>query len=183
MKNLSHFFNQNANWKNLLAVLAIYMAFPIYFLKNAESKINELAGKPVGIIDITVGYNPKKTLDMVANYGNARSFYAQTEMTTDFVYPIVYSILFGIILTLLFRNKSYKPFEYVNLLPLGAMFFDFLENAHIVYLLKTFPEQSIVAVNFIEIFKMMKWLVFGFMMLIILYGLIRLILTKLKLNS
>jgi hypothetical protein len=175
MKNLSKFLYRIANGKLLLSLLFIYALFPAYFLKNAEEKINQLAGKKVDIIDLSVGFNPQKTLQQVADYGDeARAYYAQTEMTTDVAYPIVYTSLFCIILTLLFHNKAYKPFKFINLLPFAAMFSDFLENFTIVTLLKSFPNPSEIVAFFCEIFKMAKWISLGFVIVFVFYGLIRL---------
>ena len=179
MKTLSLFLDRIANWKILLVNLAIYMVFNAVLLKNAENKVNELAQKTIGVIDLTFGFNPQKTLDMVANYGDeARAYYASVEMTTDVIYPIVYSFLFGIILTLLFRNKAYKPFPFVNLLPFLALIFDFAENTTIVILLKTFPNSSEMVATLCEIFKMCKWLSFGVAVGYILYGLVMLLVKK-----
>jgi hypothetical protein len=179
MKTLSKFLDRIANGKLLILLFLIYAIFPAYFLKNAEEKINQLAGKKIGVIDLTVGFNPQKTLQMVADYGDeAREYYAQTEMTTDVIYPIVYAFLFGVILTLLYRNKVYKPFSWINLLPFVALIFDYLENICIVSLLQNYPSQSLNAATFCEVFKMLKWLSFGISVVLILYGLIRLLLTK-----
>jgi hypothetical protein len=181
MKSFSQFLDRTANGKLLIFLLLIYAMFPTYFLKNAEEKINQLAGKKIGVIDLTVGFNPQKTLQMVANYGDeARAYYAQTEMTTDVIYPIVYAFLLGIILTLLYRNKAYKPFPWINLLPFIALIFDYLENICIVSLLNNYPSQSMMMANFCEIFKLLKWLSLGIILILILYGLLRLLLAKLN---
>jgi hypothetical protein len=175
MKKLSDFLNRISNWKTLIITLTIYMVFNLVLLKNAESKINELAQKTVGVIDLTFGFNPQKTLQMVAEYGDAgREYYADTEMTTDVLYPIVYTLLFCIILTLLFRNKPYKPFSFINLLPFGALVFDLLENLSIVTLLKSFPNSSETVAIICEIVKMLKWIAFGLVLISIFYGLIML---------
>jgi hypothetical protein len=179
MQTLSNFLNRISNWKTLTITLVLYLLCAVVWLKNAETKINELAQKTVGIIDITLGFNPQKTLEMVRDYGEAaRAYYARTEMTLDVLYPIVYTSLFCIVLTLLFRNKSYKPFKYVNLVPFVVMVFDFLENISIVTLLKTFPNTSETVLFLCEIFKMGKWLSLGVMMIFVVYGLIRLVLKK-----
>jgi hypothetical protein len=179
MKTLSQFLNRISNGKFLIFLFLIYTIFPAYFLKNAEEKINQLAGKKVGVIDLTVGFNPQKILQMVADYGDeARAYYAQTEMTTDVIYPIVYALLFGVILTLLYRNKAYKPFSWINSLPFIALFFDYLENICIVSLLQNYPSQSLNVATFCEVFKMLKWISFGISVVLILYGLIRVIMTK-----
>ena len=170
MKTLSNFLDRIASWKSLLIFLALYMAFPGYFLKNAETKIVALAGKPVGIIDLTFGFNPEKTLMMVAEYGDdARAYYARTEMTTDTLYPLVYAFLFGIILALLYRGG---PRSWVNTLPFVCLLFDYLENITIIILLKTFPKQSPAIATLCELFKLLKWLVFAAIILLILLGLI-----------
>jgi len=169
MKTLSAFLNRIASWKSLLIFLFIYMLFPGYFLKNAENKIVSLSGKPVGIIDLTFGFNPQKTLMMVGEYGDdARSYYARTELTTDILYPMVYAFLFGIILALLYSGS---PRSWVNTLPFVCLLFDYLENITIVILLTTFPQQSLTIATLCEFFKLLKWLVFGAIILLILLGL------------
>ena len=170
MKTLSTFLDRIANWKSLVLALAIYGLFAGYILKNTEKKIIELAGKPVGIIDLTFGFNPQKTLMMVAGYGEAaRSYYARAEMTTDIVYPIVYAFLLGIILSLLHRGR---PYAWVNLFPFLCLLFDYLENINIIILLTTFPQQSLMIAVLCEIFKLMKWLTFGAVILFMIFGVI-----------
>jgi hypothetical protein len=184
MKTLSQFLDRIANGKLLIFLSLIYAIFPAYFLKNAEEKINQLAGKKIGVIDLTVGFNPQKTLQMVADYGDeARAYYAQTEMTMDVIYPIIYALLFGIILTILYRNKAYKPFPWINLLPFVALIFDYLENICIVSLLQNYPSQSLNTTTFCEVFKMLKWIAFGISVVLILYGLIRFLLIKFSKNA
>lgn len=159
MQAISPFLNRIANWKTLVCFLGIYIFFVAVILKNAENRINELAGKTVGIIDLSTGFNPQKTLDMVAAYGDAgRAYYARTEMTADVAYPIVYAFFFGIILTLLYRGKRANL---VNVLPFIALAFDYAENVMIVLLLKSFPQQSYPMAVLCEVFKTGKWIAFG----------------------
>ncbi|MFZ4544262.1 MAG: hypothetical protein ACOYOA_09455 [Saprospiraceae bacterium] len=169
MYPISNYLQRLANWKSLLIFLAIYISFPAYFLKNAEAKINELSGKTIGVIDLTFGFNPQKTLDLVEGYTDAaRAYYAQTEMTTDVAYPMVYAFLFSIIITMLFRGQSMVR---AQMLPFLTMLFDYAENICIVSLLNTYPQQSIYLATFCEIFKMLKWVSLGSIMIIIVYGL------------
>ena len=159
MTTLITFLNRVANWKTLVFLLVVYLSFPAYWLKNAEATINQLAGKPVGVIDLTFGFDPARTLRMVADYGPAaRACYAQTELTVDVAYPLVYSLLFAVILTLLFRDRPYKPFRWVTLLPVTTLLFDYLENAAIVGLLTGYPAQSPTLAMLCEVAKLLKWL-------------------------
>jgi len=168
MNRLSHFINRIANWKSFLVFLALYVLFSGYLLKNAEDKINALAGKSVGVIDLTFGYRPAVTLAMVAAYGEpARAFYARTEMTTDLLYPIVYAFMLGIGLSLLYRST---PYGWFCLFPFMCLLFDYLENITIVILLKAYPQQSMSVAILCESFKLIKWLIFGAIILLVMIG-------------
>lgn len=171
MTALLHFFNRMANWKNLALLLVLYVSFPAYWFKNVEVTINQLAGKPIGPIDLTFGFNPARTRAMVAGYGpEARAYYAQAELTVDLIYPVVYSILLAVILTMVFRNRPNRLFI---LLPLSTLLFDYLENAAIVTLLLSYPTQSMGVAVLCELAKLAKWLSFGATVALIGYGLIR----------
>src|SRR5258706_1413983 len=178
MRTLSTFLTRIAGWKSLLLLLVIYMVFVGYILRNTETNINELAGKQIGIIDLTFGFNPQKTLMMVAGYGDAaRSYYARTEMTIDIAYPVVYTFLLGVILTLLYRESSYA---WVSLIPFICLILDYLENINIVILLILFPQQSLAIATLCEIFKLMKWLTFGCVILLMIFGLTAKVIDRVK---
>lgn len=169
MRNLSNFLIRISNWKTLAIFLIIYILFNSVLLKSAEARINELADKPIGVIDLTFGFDPQKSMDMVADYGEAaRAYYARIEMTLDVVYPAVYAFLFGIILTLIYREKSYA---WVNGLPFAAMLFDYMENVNILVLLNAFPEQPMIFAQMCEIFKLLKWISLGITVLLAISGL------------
>jgi hypothetical protein len=169
MISLLHLLHRIANWKTLIVLLALYVSFPAYWLTNAEATINQLAGKPIGPIDLTFGINPARTLAMVAEYGPAaRAFYARTELTLDLIYPLVYSWLLAVLLMMLFRNKTNR----LILLPFFTLVADYLENIAIVTLLTTYPTQSIAVAVLCELVKVAKWLSFGGSIVLIGYGLI-----------
>lgn len=171
MKSFSNFLIRIASWKTLLLSIAIYMLFPAFIFKNAEKKINRLAGIEVGVIDLTMGINPERTLQLVSEYGDAgRDYYAFVEMTVDVAYPLAYTFMFGIILTLLFRH--HQKFKWFNLLPAFMLIFDYIENIFIILLLKTYPDQNMTYATLCEVFKHMKWITFGLIILLIIIGVI-----------
>lgn len=170
-----------ANWKILLLLLAVYVSFRAYWLKNAEATINKLAGKTIGPVDLTIGFNPARTIRMVNEYGPAaRTYYTRVELTVDLIYPIVYALFFAVVLTLLFRNRYYKPFWWVTLLPFVSLLFDYLENATILGLLTSYPSQSYTVAVLCELFKLAKWLTFAAVLGLIGYGLIRMVMAGLQ---
>lgn len=174
MKKLSTFFYRISNWKIAAGLVVLYMVFPGYFLKNAETQINTLSGKTLGPIDLTMGFTPARTLQMVEQYGEAaRDYYATVEMTIDVIYPLVYTCLFAVVLSLLYYRKSYRPFALVNVFPFVTLLFDYLENITIVTMLKNYPDQSMTVASLCEIFKMLKWFTFAVTVLLVIYGLLK----------
>lgn len=179
MSKFPAFLNRISNWKTFIGLLLLYMLFPAVLFKNAEEKINALAGKELGPIDLTIGYDPQRTLRMVEEYGEeARKYYASVETSIDLAYPVVYALLFAVLLTMIYRRLLGRQVMHINMLPFVAMFFDFLENLTIVSMLRHYPEQSILMANLCEIFKLAKWIIFGIIIFLILYGLIRMIFRK-----
>ncbi|GAB2572652.1 hypothetical protein [Spirosoma areae] len=165
-----------ASWKTLLLAIVLYIPFNTYFLKNLEARMNALAGKEIGPIDLLFDYNPAKISQMVADYGpEGRAVYAQGAMVVDTAYPLVYTFLFCIVLSLLFRNRSYAPFQLVNVLPVGILLFDLLENACIVYLLKSYPSSSAGMASLCSIFTNLKWVMTAVFLVLVIYGVLRLV--------
>lgn len=173
------FLNRYSNWKTLVGLLTLYLLFPLVLLNNAEEKIKRLAGKEIGPIDLTFGFNPQRTLQMVEDYGDAaRKYYSTVELSLDIAFGVVYALLFAVILTMIYRRLINGPVNYINLLPFGVMFFDFLENITIVSMLTHYPEQSESMATLCELFKLIKWMMFGFIVALIIFGLIKLMLLK-----
>lgn len=176
----SRLLDQLANWRVLLFLLAVDGLFIGYLLPQAEQRINALTGKNLGPIDLTFGFNPERTLQMVADYGPAgRAYYATTEMTFDVLYPLIYSLLFAVVLTMLYRNASIQVLQRVQLLPAAALLLDLLENITIVLLLNSHPDQSMRIATVCEVVKLVKWLVAGLIVALVIVGLVRRLLPRL----
>lgn len=175
---LSKFLNQIANWRVLLILLVLDGLCVGYLLPRAEHRINALAGKAIGPIDLTFGINPERTLRMVADYGPAgRAYYATVEMTLDIAYPLIYSLLFAVVLTMLYRTAP--ALHRIQLLPVAVLLLDLLENVLIVTLLNTYADQSRPVAMACEVVKLLKWVVAGLILTLVLAGLIRRLLPKL----
>jgi hypothetical protein len=126
-------------------------------------------------LDLQVGYNPERVKEIVAMYhGEAKDAYIINSTVVDSVYPVVYMFFFAIILSLLFYKWKIKPwFKFINLFPFVLVILDYLENYHIVRMLKTFPENiDSLAVNCSAI-TLLKWAFAGIALLIILGGLVQ----------
>lgn len=168
------FLERISSYKSLAVFALIYLAFPLYFFKIAETRINELSGKPAPVIDLTMGYNPVRTVAMLHDYSPAaRAYYVTVESTKDVIYPLVYAFLFAIILVLLYRKNRFGISPRVVLLPFVMQLFDYIENFYIVRLLKEFPMINYTNVTLCEIAKLTKWSIFFVVLFLILNGIVR----------
>lgn len=172
---LSTFFYRIASWKTLLLGVVLYVPFPAYFLTSLAQRTNDLAGQPIGPIDLLVGYDPARIQQLVAAYGpEGRAIYARGELTIDLAYPLIYTFLLCLILSLVYRNRPYVPFGRVNVLPVGVFLADLLENGCIVYLLRSYPAASWRVASLCSVLTNLKWAGAGLVLGLILYGLLRL---------
>lgn len=152
--------------------MVLYVPFPAYIFNNLEARMNALAGHSVGPIDLLVGYDPIRIQRMIEDYGpEGRAVYAQGELTADLAYPFIYTFLFCVILTLLFRHRKYNSFRLVNVLPVGILVSDLLENSCIVYLLKAFPNSPYVVASLCSVLTNLKWTVTMIVLGLVIYGL------------
>jgi hypothetical protein len=93
----------------------------------------------------------------------------------DIIYPIVYTLFFGLLISWLFQRgfKSDSNMQKWNATPVGAWLFDLLENLGIVSMLSMWPSQPVLIAWLTTIFTMAKWLFAGASVLLVLVGLVK----------
>ena len=167
MRRLSDFFYKWSNIYFLIFFLGLYIIFVAHYLPEAEKKINAFAKNEIGPVDLTFGYSPTRTLQMIKDYGEeGRHYYRTVEMSLDVLYPITYTCFFIILLSMLLKNYPSFRLRIWNIFPLSTLIFDFLENGFIIRLINLHPAEGFITAHFVEIFKMLKWASF-----VILFGL------------
>ena len=126
-------------------------------------------------MDLQFFSTPAKLFAMVASYGEyGRPFYRNVELTVDILYPIIYMLAYGLLISWLFQ-RGFKPdskMQKLNVMPIGVWLFNLLENLSIVTLLSTFPAQLTAVAWLTTIFTMVKWMFAGASMLLIIVGLV-----------
>ena len=118
----------------------------------------------VQALDLMLFATPEKIFAMIERYGEYnRQFYRTVELTVDIIYPIVYLFFFGLLISWLFQRgfASTSPMRKYNIMPLGAWFFDLLENITIVILLSVFPSQPTALAWILTLVSTIKWLFAG----------------------
>jgi hypothetical protein len=98
---------------------------------------------------------------MIEKYGEAgRPLYMRIELTADILYPIIYTLFFGLFLSWLFQRGFLpgSPMQKLNVMPVGALVFDLLENMGIISMLTLYPSIPAALAWITMIFGSIKWL-------------------------
>ena len=174
LKNISeHFYQWTKGW--LILILLLLDAFFSGFLLPLIQGMLQGGQGDIQPLDLMLFATPEKIFGMIERYGEyGRPFYRNVELTVDIIYPIVYLFFFGLLISWLFQRgfAPDSPMRKFNVTPLGAWFFDLLENIAIVILLSVFPSQPIVLAWILVLLSTIKWFFAGGSMLLILVGLI-----------
>lgn len=173
MKKLSNFFYVRANGYLVLGFLALQFTFSgailPYFQKQFDPELNR------GLMDLSFGFTPEKGYSIIESYGEkGREVYRFVESFVDVIYPIAYTIAFILLVSFLFKKTGWNKqrFAILNVIPIGGLVFDLLENFGIVQMLRLFPEKIDFWATFASNSGLIKWLFAGITILMVLCGLI-----------
>lgn len=174
LQNLSNRFYGWAKGWLVLVLLALDGFFAGFLLPLIQGMMQ---GGQGGIqpLDLMIFAAPDKVFGMIEKYGEfGRPFYRNVELTVDIVYPIVYLFFFGLAISWLFQ-RGFAPTSSMrkfNIAPLGAWFFDLLENITIVILVSVFPAKPTALAWVLFVFTTVKWFFALASILLILVGLV-----------
>ena len=115
-----------------------------YIMPLASAIMALAANNSVMPLDLMFFYTPAKAFAMIEKYGTAgRAVYMKIELTADIIYPIIYTLFYGLLLSWLFQRafKLDSKIQKYNVVPVGAWIFDLLENVGIVSMLSLYPSQ------------------------------------------
>ncbi len=173
-RNLSNsFYKWAKGW--LVLILLVLDVFFAGFLLPLIQGIMQGGQGGIQPLDLMLFTTPEKLFGMIEYYGEfGRPFYRNVELTVDIIYPIVYLFAFGLLISWLFQRgfPSTSPIRKYNVVPLGAWFFDLLENIVIVTLLSIFPAQPTGLAWVFVLLNTAKWAFAGASILLILLGLV-----------
>lgn len=160
-----------SNRYSLITLLIVYGIFAAVIMPGAATKMEAGAGP----LDLLFSYSPKTAFEHIESYGEqGRSAYIKFSQIADTAYPIVYSMLFIVIIYLL-AVKLWPRRETLHklaLIPLAAFIFDLCENQSIIAMLKAYPETPENIAKIGSIFTSLKWTSVGvnFAIILVLLG-------------
>jgi len=146
------------------ALLGLYLVFVLILFPALGG---ESGAAP---LDLMFSYSPGQAYDLIESYGpGVRHSYAISAMTLDVAYPLTYSLLFSVWLTLLLKSDSRRVCV-IRMLPFVILVFDQLENSGIVVMLLSFPQRLDVLATATSLATSLKW-VFALTVIVLTVGL------------
>ncbi len=166
-------------WTTGWRVLFLFIADAImmgYIMPVASGILALAANNSVLPLDLLFFYTPAQAFAMLEKYGPAgRTLFMKIELTADLLYPLIYTLFFGLLISWLFQRAfpSDSKMQKWNAAPVGAWFFDLLENIAIVSLLAVYPSQPVFLAWLTMLLGLMKW-AFAFLSIgLVLVGFVR----------
>jgi len=164
-----------SGWRVIILLIADGLMMG-YVMPLAGGLMALASNASVTPLDLMFFYTPDKAFAMIEKYGEAgRALYMKIELTADIIYPIIYTLFYGLLLSWLFQ-RAFKPgskMQKYNAMPVGAWFFDLLENVGIVSMLSMYPSQPALFAWLTMIFGSLKWLSFLATIGLVIFGLVR----------
>jgi hypothetical protein len=150
-------------WTTGGRVLFLFIADAVmmgYIMPVASAILELAANNSVLPLDLMFFYSPAAAFAMLQKYGQAgRELYTKIELTADIIYPIIYTLFFGLLISWLFQ-RAFRPdskMQKWNVAPVGAWFFDLLENIGIVTMLVMYPSQPVLLAWLTMLLGLLKW--------------------------
>ena len=146
-----------------------------YIMPVATAILALAANNSVLPLDLLFFYTPAEAFAMLEKYGQTgRALYMKIELTVDLLYPIIYTLFLALLISWLFQRAFSldSKMQKWNVAPVGAWFFDLLENIGIVSLLAMHPSQPAALAWLTMLLGLIKW-AFAFLSIgLVLVGLV-----------
>ncbi len=169
------FLKKIAKWYIFLILLLIYLIFPRFTFRTLPITADKF-------LEMKFHYTPDTAKKILETYPTKTKLkYVFTALTADYIYPVVYFLMFSILIYWIYRGAgvSYKRIKILIYLPFLQMIFDFTENISIsagIITLYTKPEPFLMIAS---VATSLKWFFFALTVLSIVIGVFILIIRKL----
>jgi hypothetical protein len=163
LKNLSQkLFKFSHGWP-VLASLLVFLFFMAWVLPEQAASTDTATGD-ASSPDLSLYYTSSELYRMAADYGQmGRKAYINARFTFDLVYPLVYAAFLALATSFLlpFVIPTGSAWRRLNLLPVVAAVFDYLENIATSLVMARFPTPTPVADVLAGVFTLVKWGLLG----------------------
>ncbi len=181
LKNISSFLYKRTNWKLLLLSIALMIFFFAFVLPRESERarpFTQSASSP----DTSLFYTSSALYEIADAYGEEGiSYYIRSKYSFDIAWPLVYMFFLLSSLTIVFRSLALADnLRSLNLLPVAAMIFDFIENTLVSIVFTRYPALTPVIAELAPFFTLFKWILIAISFLLLGAGLIWLSIRKIS---
>lgn len=163
MKTISDWlFEKSRGWLVLCALL-IFLLFG-FFVLPGQSAAAQAYSAERGTPDISFFYRPDDLIGMAESYGaDGRQAYVQARFTFDLVFPLVFTFFLVSANSWLLKRglPPASSWRRLNLIPLGGMLADYLENISAALVIGRYPQPAPLFTTLAPVFTLLKWLLVG----------------------
>ncbi|GAA0370528.1 hypothetical protein [Bacillus horti] len=158
LKKVSAWMSNRSNWKVLILATLLFFSFIFFILPETAERSKEAVGSGESP-DSSYIYSSTDLYRLAEAYGEeGRAYYIRSRFTFDVIWPLVYFFFLVTSLSVTFKKCSKNNLlRMVNLLPLGGLVFDYLENVFASITMARFPSQSPVIAEMTPVFTFIKW--------------------------
>jgi hypothetical protein len=159
MKKLSSWLYRVSTGKRALFFLLFFVVFSALILPGQSAAAEEYSAD-VGSPDLSFFYSAEELYRMAEVYGEeGREAYIRARFTFDLLWPIVYTLFLSTAISWSFVRAvpTYSGLRSVNLVPILAMVFDYLENISTSLVMWRYPEKIVGVAAIAPIFTLVKW--------------------------
>ncbi|NOQ15063.1 MAG: hypothetical protein GQ583_11375 [Methyloprofundus sp.] len=153
LQKLARFIKRISSVPVLVALILISVLFPaLLFPAHGLGDIR--------LLDLYFSYSPEQVYENLARLGEeGRSAYTCMALTSDLVFPVIYSLALSVALMLTLK-KLFPPtsrFLFLCLFPFLIVIADWCENLSLAFVTRVFPEPADLVVSSASFFTSLKW--------------------------
>lgn len=182
MNKISAFFYRvSRGWVTLLAVV-VFLVFSTWQLPQQNARADQYS-QGIGSPDTSLFYSGGELFSMAKWYGmEGRSAYLRARWTFDLAFPFVYTFFLVTAVSWVLNRAlpERSRLRLLNLLPLAAIAFDFLENSMTSIVMWGFPSRIAIAEGLAVVATPLKWLTLAISFLVLLIGLLTMLVKRIR---
>lgn len=152
-------FLKNLNGRKVLILFILTNIVYTIMLTVTIPEVVSFAGGMKLLDMMPTGYTHQYVNTLSDALGAAgRHAYLFIQIPVDMVYPFFFGVSYSLVLAYLLNkiNKLNGNLFYLCYLPLFAALFDYFENLGIIFMLKSFPDNSVLLSHITNVFSILK---------------------------
>ncbi len=173
-KKISDCVHSVSSSRMAFLAMGIFLFFTVFVLPGQAAKAGEIA-RDAGSPDLSIYYTSQDLYRMADAYGHiGRQIYVKTRFTFDLIWPLIYMLFLCTGISWLYsRGFDQGTFwQQANIMPIWAMFFDFLENIATSLVMIRYPSPTAVLDMLAPVFTLVKWIFVSASFVLLLIGIV-----------